>query len=57
MPKHLTPAERDRIAQLQYEYADQQEIAAELKRSPATISRELRRNRTGGEYVRRAGPA
>jgi IS30 family transposase len=51
MSKHLTPAERDRIAQLQHECADQREIAAALGRSPATISRELRRNRTNGEYL------
>jgi len=42
--------ERDRIAQLRFRGANQKEIARALKRSPATISRELRRNRTGGEY-------
>jgi IS30 family transposase len=35
---------------LKYRGANQKEIARALKRSPATISRELRRNRTGNEY-------
>jgi IS30 family transposase len=51
MANHLTPEERDRIAQLQYQGADQNEIARAVGRSPSTISRELRRNRTGGEYL------
>ena len=42
--------ERDRIAQLRYQGANQKEIARALNRSPATISRELQRNRTSGEY-------
>ncbi len=50
MSSHLTTEERDRIAQLKYRGANQKEIARALKRSPATISRELRRNRTGNEY-------
>jgi IS30 family transposase len=50
MAGHLTLEERDRIVQLRHQGADQQEIAQALGRSPATISRELRRNRTGGEY-------
>lgn len=50
MASHLTVEERDRIAQLRHQGADQQEIAQALGRSPATISRELRRNRTGSEY-------
>ena len=50
MAKHLTLEERDRIAQLRYQEADQKEIAQALRRSPATISRELRRNGTGGDY-------
>lgn len=50
MASHLTIQERDRIVQLRHQGADQKEIAAALNRSPATISRELRRNRTGGEY-------
>jgi IS30 family transposase len=50
MANHLTLEERDRIAQLQYQGADQKEIAQAVGRSPSTISRELRRNRTGDEY-------
>ena len=50
MPHHLTIEERDRIAQLHYQGCDQKEIAQAVRRSPATISRELRRNRTGDGY-------
>lgn len=50
MARHLTLEDRDRIAQLRHRGADQKEIAQALMRSPATISRELRRNRTGNEY-------
>jgi len=50
MSSHLTMEERDCIAQLRYRGANQKEIARALKRSPATISRELRRNRTQNEY-------
>ncbi len=50
MANHLTLEERDRIAQLRYQGADQKEIAQAVGRSPATISRELRRNRTNGDY-------
>ncbi len=50
MAGHLTLEERDRIAQLAYQGADQKEIAHRLDRSPSTISRELRRNRTGDNY-------
>ena len=50
MANHLTLEERDRIAHLRHQGADQKEIAIALKRCPATISRELRRNRTDGEY-------
>jgi IS30 family transposase len=50
MANHLTMAERDRIAQLRHQGADQKEIAKALNRSPATISRELRRNRASDEY-------
>ena len=50
MANHLTVEERDRIAQLQYQGADQKEIARALGRCPSTISRELRRNRTDGKY-------
>ena len=50
MANHLTVEERDRIAHLRCQGADQKEIAQAVGRSPATISRELRRNRTEGEY-------
>jgi len=50
MANHLTLEERDRIAQLRYQGADQKEIAQAVGRCPSTISRELRRNRTDGEY-------
>jgi len=50
MAHHLTSEERDRIAQLRHRGADQQEIARAIGRSPATISRELRRNATGDDY-------
>jgi len=50
MASHLTMEERDRIAQWRCQHASQTEIAQALGRSPATISRELRRNRTGREY-------
>lgn len=51
MSRHLTPQERDRIAQLVHQGYQQKEIARLLQRSPATISRELSRNGTGGEYL------
>jgi IS30 family transposase len=50
MAQHLTSEERDRIAHLRHCGAEQKEIAQALARSPSTISRELRRNRTGQEY-------
>jgi transposase, IS30 family len=50
MASHLTMEERDRIAQLRCRQASQKEIARALGRSPATVSRELRRNRQGPEY-------
>ncbi len=50
MSAHLTVEERDYIAQLRNRGANQKEIARALNRSPATISRELRRNGTTGEY-------
>jgi IS30 family transposase len=50
MPSHLTVQERDVIAQLRFQGAQQQEIARVVGRSPSTISRELRRNRTGDAY-------
>jgi IS30 family transposase len=43
--------ERDRIAELRHHGANQKEIARALNRSPGTISRELRRNGTGTEYL------
>lgn len=50
MACHLTLEERDRIAQLRYQGANQKEIAITLGRDPSTISRELRRNSVGGGY-------
>src|SRR5271156_4598130 len=50
MASHLTMEERDRIAHLLCQHANQKEIAQALQRSPATISRELQRNRRGPEY-------
>jgi IS30 family transposase len=47
---HLTCEERDLLAQLHHQGYRQDEIAAALKRSPSTISRELRRNATDGVY-------
>lgn len=50
MPHHLTREERDRIAQLFHQGYQQNEIAREIDRSSSTISRELSRNGTGGQY-------
>ena len=50
MPSHLTLEERDRIAQLRHQQANQKEIARALGRSPSTVNRELKRNCTGDEY-------
>jgi len=50
MASHLTLEERDRIAQLRYQGADQKEIDNEIGRCPSTISRELQRNATGDVY-------
>jgi IS30 family transposase len=50
MAHHLTLEERDRIAQLRHQGADQKEIAKAVGRCPSTISRELRRNGTHGDY-------
>lgn len=50
MARQLTMEERDRIAQLHHRGYLQNQIAAELSRDPGTISRELARNRVGGEY-------
>jgi IS30 family transposase len=49
MAGHLTFQERDRIAQLRHRGADQKETAKAPNRSPAAISRELRRNGAGRE--------
>jgi IS30 family transposase len=50
MPSHLTLEERDRLSQLHFQGETQKDIALALGRSPATISRELRRNRAGETY-------
>ena len=50
MSSQLTVQERDRIAELRHQGADQKEIATALQRAPSTISRELRRNGTGERY-------
>jgi IS30 family transposase len=50
MARHLTKEERDRIAQLHHRQFSQKQIALVVGRDPGTISRELARNRVGGEY-------
>jgi IS30 family transposase len=50
MASHVTKEERDRLAQLHHQGYTQVEIAQALCRSPSTISRELKRNRTGDFY-------
>jgi IS30 family transposase len=50
MACHLTKEERDLLAQLLYRGSSQEQIAESLGRHPGTISRELARNRVGGEY-------
>jgi IS30 family transposase len=50
MSSQLTVQERDRIAQLRHQGADQKAIATALGRAPSTISRELRRNRNDEHY-------
>jgi IS30 family transposase len=50
MARHLTKEERDRIAQLHHRGMLQSQIAEAVGRDPGTISRELGRNRVGGEY-------
>jgi transposase, IS30 family len=50
MSQHVTAEERDRIAQLHCRGASRKEIAEALGRHRTTIGRELRRNRTGGQY-------
>jgi len=49
--KHLTKVERDRIAQLHHQGESQEAIAKAIGRNPSTISRELQRNCTQGEYL------
>lgn len=51
MSGHLTLEERDHLARLRHQGADQKEIARAVGRSRSTISRELRRNGTGEEYL------
>ena len=51
MSGHLTLEERDHLARLRYQGADQKEIARAVGRSCSTISRELRRNGTSEEYL------
>jgi transposase, IS30 family len=50
MCSHLTVEERDRIVYLRHQGANQKEIATAMGRCPSTISRELRRNCSGGGY-------
>jgi len=49
--RYLSMAERDEVAVLQSQVSVR-EIARQLGRSPSTISRELRRNATGGDPAR-----
>jgi IS30 family transposase len=50
MAHHLKIEERDRLAHMLHRGATQAEIARDLDRSEATISRELHRNRCGDSY-------
>ncbi len=50
--RYLSMAEREEIAILQGQVLGVREIARRLGRSPATISRELRRNASGGDPSR-----
>ena len=50
MACHLTKEERDLLAQLLHRGFSQEQIAEALGRDRGTISRELARNRVGGEY-------
>lgn len=50
MACHLTKEERDLLAQMRHRGFSQGQIAEALGRNPGTISRELARNRVGGEY-------
>jgi len=51
MASHLTSVDRDRIAQLMASQHDVKEIATKLGRHVSTISRELKRNGTCGQYL------
>jgi IS30 family transposase len=48
---HLSNFERETIALFRAKGFSQRKIAAELKRAPSTISRELRRNSHEGKYI------
>mgnify|MGYP001020469142 CR=1 FL=1 len=48
---HLTPKERGLIAQLWVKGISIREISRRVKRSPSTISREIRRNKQGCKYL------
>ncbi len=48
---HVTWAERDRMAKLYQQGRSQVAMGLEIGRHPSTISPELRRNATGGEYL------
>lgn len=48
---HLTPQERALIAQLWNNRICIRQIARRLQRSPSTISREIKRNRSGQKYL------
>ena len=47
---HLTVSEREILSQMHFAGSPQKEIAKALGRSPGTISRELKRNRSGDGY-------
>ncbi|MFH1423234.1 MAG: helix-turn-helix domain-containing protein, partial [Planctomycetota bacterium] len=48
--KHLTIEEREVILKMKFSGSFQAEIAENIGRSKSTISRELRRNKSGKEY-------
>ncbi len=50
MAHHLTLQEREMVSQMHHAHRKQAEIARRLRRHPATISRELRRNRSRSGY-------